>query len=158
MGRSLILLFLSALSVPSSGQLTTVAHSSDVTDKIVSFESKCLGVIGDPGIQPTRLNVKRIRHAGAALSLTLQLTTNCDNTERGHVWILGDTLDIFDNKERSNFRRTSVTDSLGNVVTQRSWETHEAECNCFFEFRYRFKGLSRKIRVVCFDDECVTLQ
>lgn len=151
------ILYLTIIS-DSWGQTKKTKYYTDVTTKINSFQYKCEGIIGEKGVESKKLTIERIQKTDSSFNFMFRVTTNCGHTERGRLLIANDTLIISDNLLKINLKKTLYTDSLGREIIEESFESSPLECNCLSKFQYKLRDIKSDIRVICFQNECVTLK
>lgn len=90
-------LFLSLITVYNSfSQVIVRKYFTDITTKVVDFEYKCGGMFGDENVQIKKLSLKKFKQKNNRLNFTIEVTTNCENKERGTLLVASDTLEILE--------------------------------------------------------------
>ncbi|MFY8036192.1 MAG: hypothetical protein ACOVMQ_03435 [Cyclobacteriaceae bacterium] len=148
MNRQFLVLFLVLIFSKSICQNT---EGEDISLKVKSFDYKCLGFNGDKGIKYTKLKIIEFELIRSTIILNFKITTNCSNTQRGQLLVSGDTLKIFDQLEKYDYKETKTTDSLGNEITSFSYSmASPTECDCLANYSYKIKDVKALPKILCY--------
>ncbi|UZR96787.1 hypothetical protein [Chondrinema litorale] len=157
--KYIIALFLSLITVCNSfSQVIVRKYFTDITTKVVDFEYKCGSIVGDENVQIKQLSLKNFKQKNNRLNFTIEVTINCENKERGTLLVASDTLEISGNSFTDSFVRIYSIDSLGNETITDQRGSAVAECDCTATFQYRLKDINRDIRVICFNNKCISIE
>lgn len=152
-----VLLFASQVSL-SNGQTKKIQYLTDVTCNVTSFKYRCELGKSDHVDKFTEMSIETARQNGKSLSFTFHVWTNCGHTEKGRVLVINDTLEISDNLKKEDFIRTTYIDSLGQEVVEESYDQTPTTCSCPSTYEYKIRDIKKAIRVICFQNECVSLK